>query len=192
MRTSDSIKAIAPALVSAQKAITFASKDGINPHFKNKYASLSSVIDAVKPALNEAGIVFIQTASPSEDNKLHLTTRLIHSSGEWIEDTATCPLSKQDAQGFGSCMSYLRRYSLSSIVGLYQDDDDGQSASAPVRNQIDHSKLANYILGLESATSTSELQTTYLSAIAEFKDYPQAVNELVKVKDRMKGKMNVA
>ena len=80
MRTSDSIKAIAPALVSAQKAITFASKDGINPHFKNKYASLSSVIDAVKPALNEAGIVFIQTASPSEDNKLHLTTRLIHSS----------------------------------------------------------------------------------------------------------------
>ena len=190
MRTSESIKAIAPALVLAQQAITFASKDGVNPHFKNKYASLSSVIDAIKPALNDAGIVFIQTASPSDDNKLHLTTRLIHSSGEWIEDTATCPLSKQDAQGFGSCMSYLRRYSLSSIVGLYQDDDDGQLASA--KTPVDHSKLANYILCLESANSTSELQTTYLAAIAEFKDYPQAVNELVKVKNKMKEQMNVA
>lgn len=189
MRTSDSIKSIAPALVQAQKAITFASKDGINPHFKNKYASLSSVIDAIKPALNDAGIVFVQTASPSEDNKLHLTTRLIHTSGEWIEDVATCPLSKQDAQGFGSCMSYLRRYSLASITGLYQDDDDAQSASMPAKASVDQSKLANYILGLESANSMNELQTTYLKALAEFKDYPQAVNELVKVKDRMKGQM---
>lgn len=189
MRTSDSIKSIAPALVQAQKAITFASKDGINPHFKNKYASLSSVIDAIKPALNDAGIVFVQTASPSEDNKLHLTTRLIHTSGEWIEDVATCPLSKQDAQGFGSCMSYLRRYSLASITGLYQDDDDAQSASMPAKASVDQSKLANYILGLESANSMNELQTTYLKALAEFKDHPQAVNELVKVKDRMKGQM---
>ena len=188
MRTSDSIKSIAPALVQAQKGITFASKDGVNPHFKNKYASLSSVIDAIKPALNDAGIVFVQTASPSDDNKLHLTTRLIHSSGEWIEDVATCPLSKQDAQGFGSCMSYLRRYSLASITGLYQDDDDAQSATS--RNPVNHSQLANYILGLESATSINELQTTYLSALAEFKDYPQAVNELVKVKDKMKGMLN--
>ena len=188
MRTSESIKSIAPALVQAQKGITFASKDGVNPHFKNKYASLSSVIDAIKPALNEAGIVFIQTASPSDDNKLHLTTRLVHSSGEWIEDTATCPLSKQDAQGFGSCMSYLRRYSLSSIVGLYQDDDDGQLASAPIINKSD---LENYILGLESANSLDELQRTYLEAIAKFRSNPKAVNELARVKDRMKGQMNV-
>ena len=189
MRTSESIKSIAPALVQAQKGITFASKDGVNPHFKNKYASLSSVIDAVKPALNDAGIVFLQTPTPSEDNKLHLTTRLIHSSGEWIEDTATCPLSKQDPQGYGSALTYLRRYSLASIVGLYQDDDDAQSASMPAKASVDHSKLANYILGLESANSMNELQTSYLKALAEFKDYPQAVNELVKVKDRMKGQM---
>ena len=110
MKTSDSIKNIAAALIEAQREITFASKDGVNPHFKNKYASLSSVIDAIKPALNAAGIAFIQTPTPSEDNKLHLTTRLIHSSGEWIEDTATCPLAKQDPQGYGSALTYLRRY----------------------------------------------------------------------------------
>jgi hypothetical protein len=184
MRTSDSIKSIAPALVQAQKGITFASKDGVNPHFKNKYASLSSVIDAIKPALNDAGIVFVQTASPSDDNKLHLTTRLIHVSGEWIEDVATCPLSKQDAQGFGSCMSYLRRYSLASITGLYQDDDDAQSALAPSFN------IDSLINLLHSSKDMAELQVNYLNALAQVKNNPKASADLVREKDKMKGMLN--
>ncbi|MDN7988970.1 ERF family protein [Burkholderia orbicola] len=129
MKTSESISKIAVALLAAQKGITFASKDATNPHFKNKYADLGSVVDAVKPALNEAGIVFIQTASPSEDGKLHLATRLMHESGEWIEDTLVMPLPKPDPQGFGSAMTYARRYALAAITGVYQDDDDGNGAS---------------------------------------------------------------
>lgn len=130
MKTSESITKIAPALLRAQKAISFASKDAVNPHLKSKYADLPSVIDAVKVALNDSGIMFSQTATDSEPATLRLTTRLIHESGEWIEDTATMPITKTDPQGFGSAMTYARRYCLAAITGLYQDDDDGQKASA--------------------------------------------------------------
>jgi hypothetical protein len=129
MKTSESISKIAPALLAAQRAIRFATKDASNPHFKSKYADLPGVIDAVKGPLNDAGIIFIQSPSPSDDGKLHLTTRLIHESGEWIEDTAVTPLQKSDPQGVGSAITYMRRYSLAAITGLYQDDDDGNAAS---------------------------------------------------------------
>jgi hypothetical protein len=129
MKTSESIKQIAGALLEAQKAITFAVKDAKNPFFKTMYADLPTVIDAVKPALNDAGISFVQSASPSESGTLALTTRLLHVSGEWIEDTAITPLVKNDPQSYGSAITYLRRYSLAAMTGLYQDDDDGHSAT---------------------------------------------------------------
>lgn len=128
MNTSETISKIAPALVKAQQGITFAVKDSVNPQFKSKYADLGAVIDALKPALNGAGISFIQMLAPGEPGSIALTTRLIHESGEWIESTATCPLVKHDPQGYGSACSYLRRYSLAAAVGLYQDDDDGNAA----------------------------------------------------------------
>ena len=132
MKTSESLSKISAALLEAQRAITFASKDASNPAFKNsKYADLPSVIDAIKPALNESGIAFLQTFSPSDAGFIAVTTRLMHESGEWIEDTATIPLPKCDPQGYGSAATYGRRYSLAAITGLYQDDDDGNAASGP-------------------------------------------------------------
>jgi hypothetical protein len=130
MRTSESISKISAALLAAQKSITFASKDATNPHFKNKYADLPAVIEAIKGPLNDAGIAFMQTPSESGSGTLTLTTRLMHESGEWIEDTATIPLPKNDPQGYGSAMTYGRRYALAAITGLYQDDDDGNAAMA--------------------------------------------------------------
>jgi hypothetical protein len=135
MKTSETITKLIHALLLAQKNITFAIKESNNPFFKSKYADLPTVIDAVKPALNENGIVFVQTASPSESGTVSLTTRLIHTSGEWIEDTATAALVKNDPQGYGSAITYLRRYSLAAITGLYQDDDDGNAASHPQKKQ---------------------------------------------------------
>lgn len=129
MNTSDTIAKIAAALLKAQRAITFAVKDSKNPAFRSSYADLSSVIEACKPALNDAGIAFMQMPAPSDPGTIALTTRLIHESGEWIESTATCPLQKVDPQGYGSANTYLRRYSLAAAVGLYQDDDDGNAAS---------------------------------------------------------------
>jgi hypothetical protein len=153
MRTSDSIKHIAPALLTAQRNITFAAKTAKNPHFKVQYADLPSVIDAVKDALNDAGIVFIQTPTPSEDGRLHLVTRMIHESGEWIEDTAVCAMPKQDAQGFGSAMTYLRRYSLAAFCGLYQADDDGELTKVSINTE----PLIENIRNTESVNSLRDV-----------------------------------
>lgn len=150
MKTSETITKIAPAMLAAQKQITFAPKDAKNPHFKNTYASLPSVIDAIKSALNENGIVFIQTASPSEKGCLALSTRLLHESGEWIEDTATVPLPKSDPQGYGSAATYARRYCLAAIMGLYQDDDDGNAGSGVSGKEPDFKDLEDKsLVGLD-------------------------------------------
>jgi hypothetical protein len=185
MKTSDSINAISKALVQAQRNIKFAIKDSTNPHFKSRYADLGSVIDAVKPALNEAGIAFLQTASASEAGFISLTTRLIHESGEWIEDTANCPLQKNDAQGVGSCMSYLRRYNLSSICGLYQDDDDGESTRM---------NPEDYIKKINESKTIDELQKNYATIISEVRNnkaVAQAViNETSKLKKILQGEQD--
>jgi hypothetical protein len=164
MKTSESIAKIAVALLEAQKGITFAAKDATNPHFKNRYADLPAVVDAVKPALNEAGIAFIQSAGPSDDSKLHLTTRLIHTSGEWIEDTLVMPLPKQDPQGYGSAMTYARRYALAAITGLYQDDDDGNAGAgvvqkaAPAHKGMTGSELEDFRIAMREADDEEALQ----------------------------------
>jgi hypothetical protein len=127
MKTSESIDKIAPALLAAQMSIGNATKNAKNPHFRNNYADLGAVIEAVKEPLNKAGIAIIQSLSEGADG-LHLTTRLLHTSGQFIEDTAFTPLPKADPQGVGSATTYLRRYSLAAILCITQEDDDGNAA----------------------------------------------------------------
>lgn len=131
MKNSDSIKQIIPALLKAQQAIEFAVKDATNPHFRSKYADLPAVIDAIKKPLNDNGIVFMQIPADDKDGYVGVETTLLHTSGEWISGTSYCPIgNKNDPQGYGSALTYLRRYSLGSVVGLYSDlDDDGNAAS---------------------------------------------------------------
>ena len=176
MKTSENIDKLAPALLKAQQAIRFAAKDAQNSHLKNKYADLESVIDAIKAPLNDNGIVFIQLPSPSDDGKLHLTTRLMHESGQWMEDTAVAPLPKQDPQGFGSTLTYLRRYSLSAVTGLYQADDDGNAGSGvgekpaakptprPAMKPVDDSELDECIAALKECEEIEQLQGIFAGA----------------------------
>lgn len=167
MRTSQTLEKIAPALLNAQKQITFAEKNAKNPHFKNNYADLESVIDAIKKPLNDNGIMFLQTFSPSETGKLNLTTRLVHESGEWVEDELTMPLQKNDAQGYGSAATYSRRYALAAIIGLYQADDDGNEASKPVQKQeIQESKYIDIVTAIKEATDTEQIKNCLKSAVA--------------------------
>ncbi len=177
MKTSESIKEIAAALVKAQDDIRFAVKDSTNPHFKSRYADLGSVIVAIKESLNNCGIAFIQMPTESQTGTLALTTRLIHQSGEWIEDTAVCPLQKNDPQGYGSALTYLRRYSLASITGLYQDDDDGESTRM---------NPEDYLKKIQSATNLTSLQKIYGSIIAEVKNDKNLTNAIIAEKDRLK------
>lgn len=148
IRSSDSLKSIAPALVKVQQAMEAVTKSADNPYFKSKYADLNSVLEATKELCNKNGIAIIQLPSSNEvyyepgrngpaDERasiLSLTTRLQHTSGEFIEATAQVPLAKSDPQGFGSAMTYARRYSLQAALALQSEDDDAESAvthSAP-------------------------------------------------------------
>lgn len=126
MKTSESVKLIAMALIRAQFKIKHATKDSNNPHFRNDYASLESVIDASKEAYLDEGIAVLQGMSPDGST---LTTRLQHGSGEFIETDLKLVLSKQDMQGLGSAITYGRRYALAAISNISQQDDDGNVAS---------------------------------------------------------------
>lgn len=128
MKQSESIKEIAAALCKAQLQIKAAVKDAQNPFFKNKYADLASVIEAVRVPLNNAGISFLQPASASAEGVM-VETVLIHTSGEWVSETLTMPVNKQDAQAVGSAITYARRYGLQSLCGVPAEDDDGERAT---------------------------------------------------------------
>ena len=126
------------ALIKAQSEMGSAVKDAQNPHFRSRYASLAAVIDAVIPVLNANGVGVLQLPS-IEGSEVRLTTILMHSSGQRLSSTVGAPMGKrQDAQAVGSAITYLRRYSLQSIMGLPVEDDDGNAASRrqPQRRQV--------------------------------------------------------
>ena len=141
MNKSPSITKLAPALAKAQAEMPVVKMNAQNPFLKNKYADLGAVIETSRPILSKHGLAIIQTPV-SDGDKIGVTTMLIHESGEWLEDTIylTSANSKglSDAQSAGVVISYLRRYSWSSILGLYADEDNDGShpkTSEPVRNQ---------------------------------------------------------
>jgi hypothetical protein len=134
MKTSESIIEIAKALAEFNKEITRIGKDGLNPHFKNQYATLDHILDTVRPILAKNGISVM--LMPSGDGSvIEMKCLLIHVSGEFIEGpVAAVKPVKIDPQGLGSAMTYLKRYVLSSILGLStgDPDDDGNAASTPI------------------------------------------------------------
>ncbi len=134
MQRSESIAALAAAMVKAQAAMGSAKRDASNPFFKSKYADLASVREACIPALNANGLCVIQFARGTADG-VEVETLLAHISGEWVSDTLAVPVTKNDAQGFGSAITYARRYALAAIPCLATEDDDGNAAAASVQNR---------------------------------------------------------
>lgn len=133
MRTSDSIQEITKALVAAQKEMQPAQKSGNNPHFQASYATLKDVMDAALPALNSQGIAVTQATDDTELGT-GVVTRLMHTSGEWIESTTIIPVQQRTAHAVGSALMYARRYGFQSLIGLAaSDDDDGETATAGTR-----------------------------------------------------------
>ena len=122
------MKLIAEALLKAQKEMVTPKKGSVNPFYKNKYADLNDVLAAVVPALNNNGITLLQPLTNIEGTN-YVRTVLMHESGEIFDSYAEIFCSKQnDAQAYGSGISYARRYSLSSICGIGSEDDDAQQA----------------------------------------------------------------
>ncbi|HEV2612506.1 MAG TPA: ERF family protein [Noviherbaspirillum sp.] len=122
---------IAPAFIKAKKAFGPALKDKNNPHFKSKYADLGTCLEAVDDALLANGIAVYQETF-EDATGVTVETVFLHESGEMIRTGKLhVPASKQDPQGYGSALTYARRYSLMTACGIAPEDDDGNSASQP-------------------------------------------------------------
>jgi len=137
MRQSESIAQLAAALARAQARIQPAIKDAVNPHFRSHYATLEAIVDACREPLAANDLAVLQL--PCDDGKIErvaLRTMIVHKSGEFIEEAVSAPIVKQDPQGLGSALTYLRRYALAAMVGVTATaDDDGNAASAPQQVQ---------------------------------------------------------
>ena len=164
MNKSESIAALAAALAKAQGTMKGAVKDSANPFFKSKYADLASVVEAIRAAFSANGLSYIQTVQSSELDEVRVETMILHSSGEWIScGVLALPVSKNDAQGYGSALTYARRYSLSAAVGVAPEDDDGNAAVA-AKPTVDYTK---HLVALAVAPSMSDLQAVFTTAYKE-------------------------
>ncbi len=126
MMQSETITKISAALLKAQKQIGAAKKGDTNPFFHSTYASLGSVMEACKEALNENGITVLQPIMEAS-----VETVLLHESGEWLASSTPIVSTKaHDPQALGSAVSYAKRYGLQSMVFIPSEDDDGERAMA--------------------------------------------------------------
>ena len=160
---------IASALVKAQKGFGSALKTSSNPHFKSRYADLAACVEAVIDSLNDNGIALIQQTHEC-DNGVIVETTFIHESGEvFSAGKLHVPASKHDAQGYGSALTYARRYSLMAAAGIAPEDDDGNAATArpsspPVQRKADPKVGPDE---LKAITELAQKTSTDLSAIAK-------------------------
>jgi hypothetical protein len=158
------MKNIAAALVKAQRGFAPALKTSTNPHFRSKYVDLAGCVEAVVDSLNAAGIALIQRTS-QDDTGVTVETVFVHESGQMLEcGKLHVPAAKQDPQGYGSALTYARRYSLMAACGIAPEDDDGNAASKV--------KV--------SATKTDLVPSNRMSVIA---DVAAAINERMSAND---------
>ena len=139
MNKSESLDKLATALWKAQGKIKHAVKDSANPFFKSKYADLTSVWDAIRDAFQAEGLSVTQIPSTNDDGVACLETVLLHASGQFVSGCIPLNPAKNDPQGFGSAISYMRRYALQSIAGVCADDDDGEAAHGRGNNKKQNS-----------------------------------------------------
>ena len=137
MNKSESIIELAKALSKAQGEMPSAELNAVNTFFNNsRYADLGSIIKASKAILAKNGLSVSQLTT-SDNGNIGLTTLLMHTSGEWLETTITLPIgdAKNVAQAAGSVITYLRRYSYASILGIYADEDTDGNDAPPARKR---------------------------------------------------------
>ena len=129
---SEAINELCTALSKAQAEMTGAKRDSANPFFKSSYADLASVRDACLGALNKHGLSVTQWPRLVSSGEgawiVEVETVLTHSSGQFMRDTLAVPVTKADAQGVGSAITYARRYALGAVAGVAPADDDGEAA----------------------------------------------------------------
>ena len=142
MTTSEKIGSIAQAIVKAQAEMPKLLADSDNPYYKSKYIALADLIKEVRPVLAKYGLAIIQGVSGDGEKAVIITTRIIHESGEWIEEAFTMPVvakgtKEATPQDYGAAVTYARRYSLAGILGVAsEEDDDANSISKPIERTV--------------------------------------------------------
>jgi hypothetical protein len=138
---STSINEIAKALSNTQQEMRFAKKDSNNPFYKSRYADLASIWDVCREPLTKNGLSVTQLPlGMNSDGYIRLQTILMHTSGQWIKSEIQMKPVDGKPQSYGSTLTYARRYALSAVVGVVQDDDDGNDGSGV----YDNKKTQNY------------------------------------------------
>lgn len=170
---------IAPAFIAAKKAFGPVLKGKTNPAFKSKYANLEACLDAVDDACLSADIALYQETF-EDATGVTVETVFLHSSGQSLRcGKLHVPASKQDAQGYGSALTYARRYSLLAACGIAAEDDDGNAASMkrqPVKGMAEQYRK-DWLQFLDEAKSTKDLalrRDQAVSAAAEVEDIEAA------------------
>ncbi len=136
MTSSETTATLCAALVAAQAGLKPIAKDGKNPAFRSRYATLDGIMETVRPALAAHGLAVVQGVIHPETGEggrlvgIMVETRLIHTSGEWLASVVPVPVAKGDAHGLGSALSYGRRYGISALLALSTDEDDDGNAAA--------------------------------------------------------------
>ena len=179
------MKQIASALVKAQKAFGPALKTATNPHFKSRYADLAACVEAVIGGLNDNGIALIQRNS-LDDAGVTVETVFVHESGEMLEcGKLHVPAAKHDPQGYGSALTYARRYSLMAACGIAPEDDDGNAGSKPAPKVTD--ATVNALLDdIAESNSHDQLKEAFFKAIKEVGNDQIARDQITKAKDQRK------
>lgn len=184
MNRSESISNLSKAMAAAFGDIEGAVKDKTNPHFKSKYADLGNVVEAVKPALTKNGLWFSQHAHDKEA-QVCVETIIYHASGEYLScGIVSVPVSKHDAQGYGSAMTYARRYGLSSAFGVAPEDDDGNAASKAAP-----SNKEQYIKLIMESEEENALKENYTKAVHAMRGDRLAIVEIAAAKDKRKAEL---
>jgi len=152
---SEAINELSGAMLKVQAEISPAVKDRENPFAKARYATLNSVVEASRESLLRHGIWLVQYSVPADHGHLGLVTKLIHgASGQWQASLMVMPLAKTDPQGYGSALTYARRYSLAALVGLVVEDDDGEAACGRPRKDRKKAGQDNQSGGADSSSAS--------------------------------------
>ena len=161
MHTSNEINELATALAKAQGEMGGAIKGAKNDYLKSSYADLASVIAAVKEPMSNNGLSYIQLPFSRKDS-VGVTTRIMHSSGQWIESSFSIPAPKHDPHTYGSIVTYCRRFSLQSALGVSAESDDDGNAATKQAEAIISKEQCHSVRAMLELTKTDE--TRFLKA----------------------------
>jgi hypothetical protein len=160
MDTSNANAELWAALAAAQADIQNPTKNAVNPHFKNKYADLAEVLKTVLPVFSSHKLAIIQsTGFDSATNVVSVSTVVAHAGGGFVSSEARCIPGKTDAQGVGAATTYLRRYSLSAMAGVAQEDDDGNSAKHERKHHEPSQALLAILAKIQSFLTVEGLES---------------------------------